>query len=626
MSIRKIIVLCSLCLSIITHSSARASNKNTPRSPVHPNKHTLDFKSPYPEKWKRLPIIPYFTLLTKETMATPQFVIDWCKGMLDIFKDVKRQKEVNNFTYARCITLLGQRAKEDSVKSVLKKYFKENPEFLSTWFDTATYMLTHREFDEIQVTSIFGGLAKLGIKMPFDFERAWYNIAYGFLTAEHPEDQISQRSLTSILYKHAKHKIAMPADFTETLENALLAKLEADEFDQQSLGNIRYAYALKGQPLPPALSHYWEKAILLKLANHQFDAIGLTQIIYAYGLTGIKIPPHIYKAWRRSAILKLETKIDHEKFNPKLLVNILYAHAMLGLQPSDKFMKQWNVQALKYLELYKFNPQDLANIIYAHAMLRIPMPENFKHAWYKAVVVKLSAIAPKDQFLPQHLTNIVYAHTLLDLELNGRFKKAFEKAVIVVLKAKHKKDQFRPQQLANLFYAYALLDQEPHKDMIQPLFEIMRTLKDQHALQCLYLCLQSFRLTKGLPQEVKEKFDRQQSKLKKADSTISNLQLSVETVLTSMYLRQVVKKEFWFDCIASHVDFYIPHLNMVIEVDGPYHFIEKTHTYNQSTLLRNRILQRSHNGLKVLRIPYFEWDQLDTLEKKEAYLIHIERT
>ena len=58
---------------------------------------------------------------------------------------------------------------------------------------------------------------------------------------------------------------------------------------------------------------------------------------------------------------------------------------------------------------------------------------------------------------------------------------------------------------------------------------------------------------------------------------------------------------------------------MVIEVDGPSHFLARPpHNPCGKTLLRNRLLVAA--GLAGMAVPFFHWRQLPSLQQRATYL------
>ena len=96
--------------------------------------------------------------------------------------------------------------------------------------------------------------------------------------------------------------------------------------------------------------------------------------------------------------------------------------------------------------------------------------------------------------------------------------------------------------------------------------------------------------------------------------TISYLQNDVFEIVKMSYKDSSVEYKL-LDGLYSG-DIYIPDLDLIIEVDGPYHYKDMEETL--ASKLRNRIYEKEK--IKFISIPYYEWDKLSGVEKKKEYL------
>jgi hypothetical protein len=200
------------------------------------------------------------------------------------------------------------------------------------------------------------------------------------------------------------------------------------------------------------------------------------------------------------------------------------------------------------------------------------------------------------------------------------FKKAWYDAAVKRLTSKNPKDQFDPQHLANIFYGYALLKQEVPQTLLDPIFNILRVTKDIKFQHSIYRGLSYYHRLDWLDAVLQIKYQKFCNKKKEEVPTKSNLQKSISSILSSIF-PEVFQEEVWFDALISHVDFYSPQCHLVIEVDGPSHFLENTQTYSAKTLLRNLILEESSEpAVRIVSIPYYKWASLRSPEAKKSYL------
>jgi very-short-patch-repair endonuclease len=211
----------------------------------------VNLKAPYPKEWKSLSVRDYFKILGDN--PSPQIVIDWCKGMYDVLIDDTCINDVTQITLARCITLLGQKAKQNRViRQSLLSFFKENPEFFAAWYKAATSRLLSADrvdqFDQQALANIFYAHGQLGVALPKDFAAVWYKAATSRLLSADRADQFDQQALANIFYAHGQLGVALPKDFAAVWYKAATSRLlsadRADQFDQQALANIFYAHGL----------------------------------------------------------------------------------------------------------------------------------------------------------------------------------------------------------------------------------------------------------------------------------------------------------------------------------------------------------------------------------------------
>jgi very-short-patch-repair endonuclease len=57
--------------------------------------------------------------------------------------------------------------------------------------------------------------------------------------------------------------------------------------------------------------------------------------------------------------------------------------------------------------------------------------------------------------------------------------------------------------------------------------------------------------------------------------------------------------------MCFYVDFYLPEQNIIVEVEGPSHFLAPTRERNGTLEARYRVIERAHKGVKIVKLPYF---------------------
>ena len=92
----------------------------------------------------------------------------------------------------------------------------------------------------------------------------------------------------------------------------------------------------------------------------------------------------------------------------------------------------------------------------------------------------------------------------------------------------------------------------------------------------------------------------------------TNLEKKCYLALSSILGEDSFTVEHPIPCIGRCVDVFIPANNLVIEIDGPSHFIKNLNggvlQYRPVDSLYDRLLKE--NGFNVLRLPFWELDKL----------------
>ncbi|MBL8677134.1 MAG: RAP domain-containing protein, partial [Alphaproteobacteria bacterium] len=272
---------------------------------------------------------------------------------------------------------------------------------------------------------------------------------------------------------------------------------------------------------------------------------------------------------------------------------IFYGHAQLGLKPNEAFYEAWKSAALSRLTSKnpkeQFNQQELANIFYGHAQLGLKPNEAFYEAWKSAALSRLTSKNPKEQFNQQELANIFYGHAQLGLKPNEAFYEAWKSAALPRLKSTDPKEQFSQKQLHSI---YLTMKRFALEDLLRenlPRVPLIKTLK---------------------------------AKAPKRSKLQSDVSQSLQTYLKANNVSTLPQEEYWVEDVASYVDIFLALASqkVIIEVDGPSHFFPGTREYKPKNKLREEILNQTHMFTKLVRIPYYEWDELQTLESKSKYL------
>ncbi|EOD04367.1 hypothetical protein EMIHUDRAFT_221151 [Emiliania huxleyi CCMP1516] len=100
----------------------------------------------------------------------------------------------------------------------------------------------------------------------------------------------------------------------------------------------------------------------------------------------------------------------------------------------------------------------------------------------------------------------------------------------------------------------------------------------------------------------------------------SGLQRSVSDALSAV--RSGFEEEYLEPRTGYSLDLALPSSHIAIEVDGPSHFLlpdsQGVRAPNGPTKLKRRLLAAA--GWRVISVPFYEWDGLNTADERQAYL------
>lgn len=192
-------------------------------------------------------------------------------------------------------------------------------------------------------------------------------------------------------------------------------------------------------------------------------------------------------------------------------------------------------------------------------------------------------------------------------------------------------NQFNQQNLANIFCGHAQLGMEPEgeffiawKKVALPYLQSTNsqerfTLKEIHSI---YLTIKRFSLGSILGDNFPQAslIKKGKTKTPKGSKLQEEVLQSVNSYLARIGISNLAQEEYWVDDIASHVDIYLASLNVIMEVDGPSHFFAGTQEYKPKNKLKEEILHQSQKFAGLVRIPYYEWNKMITLESQHTYL------
>uniref|UniRef100_UPI0013D1B87B RAP domain-containing protein n=1 Tax=Endozoicomonas acroporae TaxID=1701104 RepID=UPI0013D1B87B len=320
-----------------------------------------------------------------------------------------------------------------------------------------------------------------------------------------------------------------------------------------------------------------------------------------------------------------------------------------------------------------FTPQGFANLLWALAKLvdngfkleEMPKLKEAVVALLPHVKTKAESKKEKDHFNTQGIANLVWAVAKLadnglELEMTPKLKKSLAALLPHVktkAESKEEKDHFIPQHIANLLWAVAKLGEAIELSMVQSTFDSLvgkigesSQLSQQDILMSLWgvmaICAR-FYLYYGndnknsLEKHIGELFSRlentspgnteDQSIIAMAASwlgrpcpvapnyqtIISQSQTNFRDQLQSSFPSLKIEEEKSLNSLPP-VDLLLPDYNMVIDIQGPFHYVSGDFkTRNGSTLLKIALLQKL--GFEVIEIP------VNKLQKKDSIKTVIEQ-
>ncbi|MBO9497263.1 DUF1601 domain-containing protein, partial [Thalassotalea sp. G20_0] len=325
---------------------------------------------------------------------------------------------------------------------------------------------------------------------------------------------------------------------------------------------------------------------------------------------------------------KAESKEEKDHFNTQGTTNLLWAVATLvdnGLELEKTLKLKETVAVLLYHVKTKaeskeekdhFNTQAAANLLWAVVKLvdngleleKIPTFKEALAALLSQVITKAESKEEKDRFTPQHIANLLWALAKLGeaIELN-LVKSAFDSLVDRI----SKKPQLSQQDIlmslwgAMVFCARFYLDSDSN---------------DKHSLE-KHISELSSRLENTFPDNSEDQsivamaagwLGRACPVIPNYTTITSQSQSNFRDHLQSNFPLLKIEEEKSLHSLPP-VDLLLPDYNMVIDIQGPFHYVSGDFkTRNGSTLLKIALLQKL--GFEVIEIPVKKLDSHDSMK------------
>ena len=294
-----------------------------------------------------------------------------------------------------------------------------------------------------------------------------------------------------------------------------------------------------------------------------------------------------------------------DSFKPQALFNTAWAFATAGVSHPKMFKKiGYHVAGLDSLD--SFNSQALSNTAWAYATARL-----FDRRLFEKLATE--AVVKKNHFVEQAIANFLWACASVGYTEEKLFSTF---APVIALKLGKCNDQ----HLANIAWAYSVAN-VPSQDLFNQDFiracasnEKSFSQEDLSQFHQWQLWQQELESGMELPQSLQENcrdafISANYSESKLQDDVVSELKaagldLGEEVLLGSGYR---------IDAVVKVGD----EKKIAVEVDGPSHFIQRLPT--GSTILKHRQVVRL-DGIEVVSVPYWEWNELKNSETKQRYL------
>ncbi|MGO0309281.1 DUF1601 domain-containing protein [Endozoicomonas acroporae] len=375
---------------------------------------------------------------------------------------------------------------------------------------------------------------------------------------------------------------------------------------------------------------------------------------------------------------RVASKEEKDHFNTQAIANLLWAVVKLlenGLE-LEKAPKLTEAAAVllphvktKAESKDHLIPQHIANLLWAVAKLvdnglaleTTPMLKEAMAALLPHVKTKAESTEEKDHFKPQEVTNLVWAVAKLvdnglELEMVAKLKEtlvALLSHVKTKAQSKEEKDHFIPLHIANLLWAVAKLGEAIELKLVKSTFDSLACrLSENPQLPQQYIsvslwgvmvfCARSYLYFGDDNKNALEKYiDKLFSRLESLPPC--NTEFSCIAAMAASWLGRACSEAPHYQTITSQsqsnlrdqlqssfpslqieeekslnslppVDLLLPDYNMVIDVQGPSHYVcGDFKTRNGSTLLKIALLKKL--GFEVIEIPVNKLNNQDSMKR-----------
>jgi RAP domain/FAST kinase-like protein, subdomain 1 len=515
----------------------------------------------------------------------------------------------------------------------------------------------YAKIDGIEVDGqLMDALANRAVLVVDDFmPQGLANVAWGFATLSHKAPllfdaiarasqvqihEFNPQSLSNTSWAFATLKHEAPLLFGAI---ATAAQVHINEFKPQELSSLIMAYA-KMNHNAPALLDAVARAAAARI--HDFKPQELSNTVWSFATLKHEAP----------ALLDAIAEAVQERiqdFKPQELSNTVWSFATLkrkspmlfdaiaeavqeriqDFKPQELSNTAWSFATLKHTApalldaiapaaqgwIQDFNPQELSNMAWSFATLNHEAP-SLLDAIARAIPARVG------DYNAQDLANTSWAFAAMNHEAPSLFD-----AIARMLRVRV--GSFNSQSLTNMAWSFAVfnIQQGSFIPADSPFFQALLagdpskfTVQNLCQMHQFYLWCKEQNGENWLSQELQWQCREAFVSAETAPSRIQNDVVETLQTLPDVSQAEVeVLTESGYNLDAVIV--YREDEKIAVEVDGPSHFVGRSQSPNGATLLKRRQL-RALEGWKLVTIPYWEWDAIDTgpeqerREKKQRYL------
>jgi RAP domain len=441
----------------------------------------------------------------------------------------------------------------------------------------------------------------------------------------HSAEALNGRSTATVTHRllklvhYTKSKKVLETEPLLSLWDALLHKtaLQNKTLIAFDISNLLWAYAqIDGiQVDDTVLDHIAHQA---ELCVYDFAPQGLMNVAYGYATMNHKAPV-LFDAITDAA----QACIDD--FNPQALSKSAWAFAKLQHDAPWLFD---DIARVAQVRINEFIPQSLSTLLWAFATANHQAPSSLLDAIADAVQACL------DDFNPQQLANTLWAFATLNHKAPSSSSSLLREALARASRVGIQEFNKNPQDLANIAWAFAVFDMsEECRDFIHTYIDApfgptllsrasdpsQYSVEKLRQLHQLKLWSQEQAGISWYPDPLslrcREVFASIKVEPSRKQNDIVNSLRALENV--SHVEQQVQAKESGY--ILDAVIVYRG-IEIGVEINGPSHFVGRSQTPNGRTILKHRQVRAYDSSLKLVSVPYWEWDAIDAgsdYEKKE---------